>query len=121
MCSTYKLVFLLCIAVSIRTVVSAVALQLPEEKPKEMAHLEGCYIPALNRVLPYDKPFSPQNGETCVQFQCRKDNITSIFSCGTLHVGDSGCAIVPGDKYLPYPECCDRGVCNTINHKSIVT
>ncbi|KAF9424228.1 hypothetical protein HW555_000621 [Spodoptera exigua] len=121
MCSLYNFLFVLCITVSIRTVFSAVALQLPEEKPKEMAHLEGCYVLALKRVLPYNTPFSPQDGGACLQFNCRRDNITSIFSCGTLHVGDNGCAIVSGDKYLPYPDCCDRGVCNSINHKSIVT
>ncbi|KAI5639542.1 single domain von willebrand factor type C domain-containing protein [Phthorimaea operculella] len=81
-----------------------------EEKPPAFADQEGCYVSSLNRVLPYNKPYSPQDGKSCVQYTCNSDNTTSGYSCGVIGVSEP-CSIVPGNLFLPYPQCCDGVSC----------
>ncbi|XP_049875477.1 uncharacterized protein LOC126373368 [Pectinophora gossypiella] len=82
----------------------------PQEKPKKYAHLKGCYVPELDKVLRYDKPYSPCDGESCIQYTCNTDGNTYFYSCGVISEGE-GCKIIPGNKYLPYPKCCDSVEC----------
>ncbi|KAJ2951287.1 hypothetical protein O0L34_g5688 [Tuta absoluta] len=91
--------------------VDGAAFIIPSEKtPPEFADQEGCYLSELNRVLPYNKPFSPQDGKSCVQYTCNSDNTTSGYTCGAMFIAEP-CTRVPGNLFLPYPQCCDGVSC----------
>ncbi|KAL0829365.1 hypothetical protein ABMA28_004142 [Loxostege sticticalis] len=104
---------LVCVSLVLKPVYTAVFIQPPVEKPAEFANEEGCYNPDLNKVLPYNVAFSPQDGKTCMQYSCNTDGYTQIFTCGALGVGP-GCRKVPGDLTKPYPDCCETMVCDSL-------
>ncbi|KAL0829364.1 hypothetical protein ABMA28_004142 [Loxostege sticticalis] len=106
----YKIIVFL---LFVESVYNAAVLQAPVIKPDEFANEEGCYNPDLNKVLPYNVAFSPQDGKTCMQYSCNTDGYTQIFTCGALGVGP-GCRKVPGDLTKPYPDCCETMVCDSL-------
>ncbi|XP_063384916.1 la1-like protein 15 [Cydia fagiglandana] len=81
----------------------------PQEKPTEFANQEGCYIAALNKVLPYEKPYYPD--QKCERYNCQRNGETRWETCGAVLV-KPGCRKSEVDLSKRYPDCCPTEVCH---------
>ncbi|KAJ8719774.1 hypothetical protein PYW08_011949 [Mythimna loreyi] len=86
--------------------------RLPE-KPKELAHKQGCYVETINDVIPFGSTITPL-GE-CVRIHC-STTMMDYASCGVVATDDPKCHITDVDVSKPYPDCCPDIKCDLDNN-----
>ncbi|XP_061717773.1 uncharacterized protein LOC133525523 [Cydia pomonella] len=91
---------------------SAVHFQPYVEKPAEFADQDGCYIPELNKVVPYEEPYRPADGKPCAIYVCHTNNETQIDTCGNAVVPDGCQRIIPTPEKRTADNCCGFIICN---------
>ncbi|CAG9575390.1 unnamed protein product [Danaus chrysippus] len=77
-----------------------------EPKPDKYSKQPGCYIKALDKVIPFGQA-APDN-KSCMEYRCGETMITYV-TCGAVATSPP-CKIVE-DKSKPYPACCPKIKC----------
>ncbi|KAG6458992.1 uncharacterized protein LOC115449186 [Manduca sexta] len=83
------------------------------EKPKELAHKEGCYIEEINDVVPFGTEVKPIG--RCVRINCGNP-MMHYASCGVVGTTSDNCYVTKEDLSKPYPECCPDIKCDFENN-----
>ncbi|KAG6464560.1 hypothetical protein O3G_MSEX014600 [Manduca sexta] len=101
--------FCVCIAVAS----AAVSLLPPQPKPEKFQNLEGCYVPELDVVIPFN---SSVYSADCKQYNCEASYV-SIYSCAPVafdYNNNPSCYEFV-DKEKSYPDCCLQVKCAAEN------
>nr|QRN76674.1 silk gland uncharacterized 5 [Tineola bisselliella] len=107
----FQLLFVLVLIGVLQYLNAAVTIRQYVEKPEEFAKEEGCYIPELNKVLPYGESESPIASDSCSKYHCHNDNTTTIEICGSVGYDKQKCTLV-ADYTQAYPCCCGTLTCD---------
>ncbi|KAI5642864.1 single domain von willebrand factor type C domain-containing protein [Phthorimaea operculella] len=82
------------------------------QKPKELAHKEGCYVKEIGDVIPFGETVAPIG--ICQTIEC-SSRMLYYASCGAIGTTDPKCVKTDYDLSRPYPDCCPRIECEIDN------
>ncbi|KAJ8720363.1 hypothetical protein PYW07_012406 [Mythimna separata] len=104
---------ILLLAFIVGTASAATFISMLPEKPRELAHKEGCYIDTVKDVIPFGTTITPLG--QCLRIHCSTMMI-DYASCGVVATNDPKCHVTETDLSKPYPDCCPDIKCDLDNN-----
>ncbi|XP_049875523.1 uncharacterized protein LOC126373398 [Pectinophora gossypiella] len=104
---------ILCFSLMVAVASAATFIGNLPQKPKELAHKEGCYVKEVSDVIPFGETVAPIG--VCYRIDC-SPRYLYYASCGTVSTSDPKCHVSEEDTSRPYPDCCPTIVCDIDNN-----